>query len=195
MIIPMSRWVLETAMMQNKEWQEMGLAPVRVGVNLSPQYFLEPHLVENIQELIHSTSLSPEFLELEITESTIMSNVQDSLDTLKELREMGVGLSIDDFGTGYSSLNYLKQFPIHTLKIDQSFISRDISSDQNEAAIVSSIIKLGHSLELNVIAEGVETESQLTYLKNNFCNEIQGFYYSKPVSAEELAELLKTRNG
>ncbi len=193
MIIPLSKWVLETASRQNREWQDMGFSPIRVGVNLSPQHFHEPDLVSQVSDIINSTKLSPEFLELEITEGTIMSNADEAVLTLGKLRTMGIGLSVDDFGTGYSSLNYLKKFPIHTLKIDQSFISRDLNYNQQEAAIVSSIIKLGHSLKLNVIAEGVETESQLDYLRKNDCNEIQGFYYSKPVTSEEMTSLLKKR--
>ena len=181
MIIPLSKWVLETASRQNKKWQDMGFAPIRVGVNLSPQHFHEPDLLDQVADIIDKTKLSPEFLELEITEGTIMSNADKAVNTLNKLRNMGVGLSVDDFGTGYSSLNYLKKFPIQTLKIDKSFIGRDLNFNQQEAAIVSSIIKMGHSLKLNVIAEGVETKSQLDYLRKNYCDEIQGFYYSRPL--------------
>ncbi|NQU27640.1 MAG: EAL domain-containing protein [Candidatus Marinimicrobia bacterium] len=193
-IIPLGQWVLETASRQNKKWQEMGFAPIRVGVNLAPQHFHEPGLVSQVEDVLKRTNLSPEYLELEITEGTIMSNAERAINTLNQLRGMGIGLSIDDFGTGYSSLNYLKRFPIQTLKIDQSFISRDLDINQQESAIVSSIIKLGHSLKLNVIAEGVETESQLDYLRQNYCNEIQGFYYSQAVTADELTELLRNRS-
>ncbi len=193
MIIPIGKWVLETASRQNKKWQDMGLAPIRIGVNLSPQHFHEPDLLNQVADIIDKTKLSPEFLELEITEGTIMSNADKAVNTLNELRNMGVGLSVDDFGTGYSSLNYLKKFPIQTLKIDRSFISRDLNINQQEAAIVSSIIKLGHSLKLNVIAEGVETKSQLDYLRKNYCDEIQGFYYSRPVNSNELTAILKKR--
>jgi len=193
MIIPLSKWVLETASRQNKKWQDMGFTPIRVGVNLSPQHFHEPDLLNQVADIINKTKLSPEFLELEITEGTIMSNADEAVNTLNKLRNMGVGISVDDFGTGYSSLNYLKKFPIQTLKIDKSFIGRDLNFNQQEAAIVSSIIKLGHSLKLNVIAEGVETKSQLDYLRKNYCDEIQGFYYSRPVTSEELITILKKR--
>ncbi len=196
MIIPLSEWVLESALNQNRKWQEQGLAPIRIGINLSSHQFHRPGLIEYIEKLLGRTATSPELLELEITEGTIMSNAEQAIDTLRSIRAMGVGLSVDDFGTGYSSLNYLKRFPIQTLKIDQSFISRDFVTNKQEAAIVNSIIKLGHSLNLNVIAEGVETADQLHYLKNNLCNEIQGFYFSKPVSADEISDLLrKSENG
>ncbi|MFH1852665.1 MAG: EAL domain-containing protein, partial [Candidatus Neomarinimicrobiota bacterium] len=188
-----SRWVLETAARQNKTWQKLGLNPIRVGVNLSPQHFYTPGLIEQVDGIINDTDLDPRYLELEITEGTIMSNMEMAVDTLNQLRDKGIGLSVDDFGTGYSSLNYLKRFPIRTLKIDRSFISRNLDQNLQEAAIVNSIIKLGHSLNLNVIAEGVETQSQLDYLRKNYCNEIQGFYYSKPLSAEKLADFLKAR--
>ncbi len=191
MIIPLSEWVLETALVQSKKWQEQGFGPVRVGVNLSPRHFHQPGLLKHVEKVLDSTAISPEHLELEITEGTIMSNVEQAISTLNAIRGLGVGLSVDDFGTGYSSLNYLKRFPIQTLKIDRSFISLDFFANQQEAAIVNSIIKLGHSLNLNVIAEGVETAVQRDYLKNNYCNEIQGFYFSKPVTGEEITGLLR----
>ncbi|MFQ6611475.1 MAG: EAL domain-containing protein [Fidelibacterota bacterium] len=190
-IIPLSEWVLEQACIQNKKWQEAGLPPLRIGVNFSPQHFHNAHILEFISRILEKTKLAPQYLELEITEGTIMSNVEEAIETLFKLKDMGVRISIDDFGTGYSSLNYLKQFPVDTLKIDQSFITHDIAIDQQVRAIIASIIKLGHSLNLKVIAEGVETEDQVKYLQANYCNEIQGFYYSKPQSPENLENYLK----
>jgi EAL domain-containing protein (putative c-di-GMP-specific phosphodiesterase class I) len=191
LIIPIGQWVLETACAQNKRWQALGFAPVRMGVNLSPVQFRQPDLLEVVQRTLRDTDVDPRWLELELTEGMLMHEVTATLDCLRGLKELGVHLSIDDFGTGYSSLSYLKQFPIDTLKIDQSFV-RDVTSNADDAAIVTSIILMGHGLKLNIIAEGVETDSQLEFLRVLRCNEIQGYLISPPVPADEAGRLLPT---
>lgn len=192
LIIPLSKWVLREACIQNKKWQKMGFKPMRVGVNVSAQYLYSENMVGFIKQIIGEVGLEAKYLEIEITESTIMTNDRIGISILKKLKNMGMGISIDDFGTGYSSLNYLKELPVSTLKIDQSFISSDIDINKQIGTIVKTVIKLGHSLGLNVIAEGVETKKQFTYLKENYCNEIQGFLYSKPVEAEEITKMLRS---
>ena len=192
LIVSIGEWVLRTACQQNKAWQEAGLPHIRMAVNLSARQFKEPHLVEVVARVLADTKLDPYLnnLELEVTESMIMKDMNGTIATLNQLHAMGVRLAIDDFGMGYSSLSYLKRFPINTLKIDQSFI-RDISLDADDATITALIVTLGHSLKLRVIAEGVETAEQLAYLREIKCDEIQGYYFSKPVPAEELAQLLR----
>ncbi|MEE8437041.1 MAG: EAL domain-containing protein, partial [Candidatus Neomarinimicrobiota bacterium] len=192
LIIPLSKWVLREACLQNKKWQKMGFKPMRVGVNVSTQFLYAENLIGFIKKILTEVDLKPEYLEIEITESTIMTNDRKGITILKKLKDMGMGISIDDFGTGYSSLNYLKELPVTTLKIDQSFISSDMSKNRQIGNIVKTVIKLGHSLGLNVIAEGVETKKQLDYLKENYCNEIQGFLYSKPVEAQEITKMLRS---
>ncbi len=165
LIHPIGEWVLQTACAQNKAWQNAGLPPVRIAVNLSPYQFKQPDLVEKIEQILEQTGLSPHWLELEITESVAMYDVEKTISTLQRLHTLGIHISIDDFGIGYSSLNYLKQFPINKLKIDQSFI-RDIATNQDNKAIVRAIIFLALNLRLGVIAEGVETEEQLLFLQH-----------------------------
>lgn len=189
LIIPIGEWVLRTACMQNKRWQDAGHQPIRVSVNLSAMQFIQQDLVEKIGIILDETRLSSEWLELEITEGIIIKDLKGTMETLDKLKKMGVYVSLDDFGTGFSSLNYLKNFKIDTLKIDASFV-RDISDDKKNTAIVNTIIMLGKNLDLNVTAEGVETETQLEFLKNKGCNEIQGFLYSKPVPPEECEKLI-----
>lgn len=191
-IIPLGDWILRTACAQNRVWQETGFAPLRISINISARQFQQPHLVRSIADILNETELDPHSLDLELTESSIMANAEQAIRRLRELKAMGIQLSIDDFGTGYSSLNYLKRFPINTLKIDQSFV-RDISTDPDDAAIVKAIITLAHSLKLNVIAEGVETEEQFTYLRLLRCDELQGFGYSRPLSAADVTPLLIER--
>lgn len=189
LIVPIGEWVLRTACKQNKQWQDAGHQPIRVSVNLSAMQFIQQDLVEKIRIILEETGLSSEWLELEITEGIIIKDLKGTMETLDRLKEMGVHVSLDDFGTGFSSLNYLKNFKIDTLKIDASFV-RDISDNKKNTAIVNTIIMLGKNLDLNVTAEGVETESQLEFLKNKGCNEIQGFLYSKPVPPEECEKLI-----
>lgn len=189
LIVPIGEWVLKTACAQNKEWQKAGHAPIRVSVNLASRQFQQKDLVEMVSHVLSETELEPHYLDMEITESIAMEDADITLLVLRELTKKGIQISIDDFGTGYSSLSYLKKFPIHTLKIDQSFV-RDITTDPNDAAIASAIIVLGHSLKLRVVAEGVETKEQLAFLKLQKCDQIQGFLFSHPLPAKDFEKLL-----
>jgi diguanylate cyclase (GGDEF)-like protein/PAS domain S-box-containing protein len=190
LILPIGDWVLRTACSQNKAWQEAGFCPMTVSVNVSARQFLQKDLVHRVANALAESGLDAQYLELELTESVIMQDLVGAIATMKELQEMGVGLSIDDFGTGYSSLSALKHFPITRLKIDQSFV-RDLPGGIDDRAIALAVISLGRQLNLQVIAEGVETEKQLDFLRDNDCNEIQGYHYSKPVSPVELERLLQ----
>jgi diguanylate cyclase (GGDEF)-like protein len=189
LIVALGEWVLHAACSQIKSWQDAGLAPLCVGVNLSPRHFQQPNLVETVGQILKVTGLDPSFLELELTEGSIMKDPDQAIAKLHELKAMGLKISVDDFGTGYSSLSHLKRFPIDTLKIDQSFV-RDINTDSDDAAIVAAIIDLAHALRLNVIAEGVETQEQLDCLRALGCDEVQGFLFSKPLTVDAFTELL-----
>jgi EAL domain-containing protein (putative c-di-GMP-specific phosphodiesterase class I) len=188
LILAMGPWVLRTACAQARVWQEVHPG-LRVAVNLSARQFQEPGLVGHVTDALADTGLDPRLLQLEITESSAMQNAQAAIQTLRELKALGVGLSIDDFGTGYSSLSYLRRFPIDTLKIDQSFI-RDIGADPDDAAIASAIIALARTLKLSVVAEGVETAEQLAFVARHGCDQTQGYLFSRPLSAQRCADLL-----
>lgn len=190
LIVPVGTWVLRTACAQVKAWQSMGMEPGIVAVNLSAVQFHRQDLCEVVKQVLVETGLEAKFLELEITESIIMKNVDRAVQTLRDLKSLGIKLSIDDFGTGHSSLNYLKRFATDVLKIDQSFI-RDITTDADDALITRTIIDLAHNMRMRVIAEGVETEAQLAFLLRNNCDEMQGYYYSKPLPVEACTVLLK----
>jgi EAL domain-containing protein (putative c-di-GMP-specific phosphodiesterase class I) len=190
LIIPIGDWVLRTACAQAKAWQRAGFPDLRVAVNLSARQFAQNDLVESIASALQESGLAPHYLELELTESLVMSDVDGAIEILRALKDLGVHLSLDDFGTGHSSLSYLKRLPIDTLKIDQSFV-RDITYAPDDEAIVASIISLAHNLKRRVIAEGVETKEQLNYLRRHGCTQIQGYYFSKPVSAELFERLLQ----
>jgi EAL domain-containing protein (putative c-di-GMP-specific phosphodiesterase class I) len=190
LIVPIGEWVLRTACAQVKAWAEAGFPEMRVAVNLSARQFMRDDLVEVVERVLRDTGLKPHLLELEITESMTMHNVERAIQILHGLKNLGVMISLDDFGTGYSSLSYLKHFPIHMLKIDQSFV-RDITVDPDDAAIVNSIIALAHALQLNVIAEGVETEEQLAYLVEQGCFEMQGYLFSPPLPVQSLENLIR----
>uniref|UniRef100_A0ACD5H2N1 Bifunctional diguanylate cyclase/phosphodiesterase n=1 Tax=Desertifilum tharense IPPAS B-1220 TaxID=1781255 RepID=A0ACD5H2N1_9CYAN len=185
----MGEWVLRTACTQHRLWQQAGLPPLRMAVNLSARQLAQPNLVERITSILEETQIQPQDLELEVTESLMMDNVQQSILKLQQFREMGIKLALDDFGTGYSSLNYLRSFPIDTLKIDRSFI-RDVVSNAHNAAVTNAIITLAKSLRLNITAEGVETAEQCEYIKAQGCHEIQGYYFSPPLPKEAMTELL-----
>ena len=186
LIVPIGEWVLRTACAQARAWQEAGLRPIRVAVNLSVRQFYQKNLVETVARILEQTGLDSRYLELEITESCLMQNTRTTVALLAELNRLGMRISIDDFGTGYSSLSYLKRFPVDTLKIDRSFIC-DIGTDHDDDAIVKAIIALAQSLELRVVAEGVETPEQLHFLRTHGCNEIQGYLISRPLPADEAA--------
>jgi diguanylate cyclase (GGDEF)-like protein len=194
LILPLGEWVLRTACRQNRIWQERGFAPLRLGVNISARQFKQPHLAETVLQILAETGLAPEFLELELTESSIMDNADSAIAVLTGLKEEGITISIDDFGTGFSSLSYLKRLPIDALKIDQSFV-RDVTTDPDDAALVMAIVTLAHNLRLTVVAEGVETEEQLRFLHLLRCDEVQGYLFSKPLPAEALEKLLALNPG
>jgi len=193
LILSIGEWVLHTASLQNKAWQDQTLPKMRIAVNLSPQQFRQKDFARRIREILSHTGLEPEYLEVELTESTLMADVESTVRTLSELREAGVQISLDDFGTGYSSLSYLKRFPIDTLKIDQSFV-QEITSDADSKAIADAIIAMAHSLHLSALAEGVETEGQLALLRARGCDQLQGNLFSKPLPPEALAQFLRDRH-
>ena len=192
LVIPMGEWVLNEACRQAQRWCEDG-QPMVMAVNLSALQFKRGNLIETVGNALKLSGLPAELLELELTESILLQDVDVAIKTLHSLKEMGVKLSIDDFGTGYSSLSYLKRLAVNKLKIDQSFV-RDMAEDPDSAAIVRAIIQLGHTLQLTVIAEGVENDAQLAYLRNYGCNEVQGYFFSRPVPAVEFVKLLD-KNG
>ena len=185
LIVPIGTWVLRTACLQAKSWQENDGPFTHVAVNLSPRQFLEPDLFQTIKQILAETGLKPSSLELEITESAVMQDPERTLQVLQQLHDLGVQLSIDDFGTGYSSLTYLRRFPVNSVKIDQSFVF-DIPGDEGSMTLVRAIIALAHQLKLKVIAEGVETEEQLAFLKTHQCDALQGYLFSRPLEAKML---------
>ena len=192
LIAPIGEFVLRQACRQARQWQEEGLAQIRVSVNISVYQLRQGNLTSLVRQVLEETGLAPQYLELELTESQLLDNVDSVIVTFRQLRELGVKLAIDDFGTGYSSLSYLKRFPVHYVKIDQTFI-RDLSPGGEDAAITRAIIAMAHSLELKVVAEGVETQAQMDFLKSQNCDEIQGFLISRPVEASTFAELLRAQ--
>jgi len=191
LIVPIGRWVLRESCAQAKRWSDQGFKSTSVSVNISSLEFSQHGFFEGVRTVLKETGLSPHCLELEITESVLMRDVKTSAEILKKLKLMGVQLAVDDFGTGYSSLSYLKQFPIDVLKIDQSFVS-DIRCSNDEGIIVSAVIGMGNNLKLRVIAEGIESQVQLDFLKARECEEGQGYYFSKPLAAQDFSELLAT---
>ncbi|MDQ1818130.1 EAL domain-containing protein, partial [Massilia sp. CCM 9210] len=192
LINPLGEFVLRTACAQLKAWIDQGLPPMRVAVNLSVRQLLQKNFADTVEAVLVASGLPPDLLELEITESTLMEHAQDTLKALHRLRGLGVRLSIDDFGTGYSSLSYLKRFPVDIIKIDRSFVA-DVPHDADDAAIIAGIIALAHSLRLEVVAEGVETQAQLDYLRAQRCDLLQGWYLAPAMPAEQFAELIIKR--
>lgn len=189
LIIPIGRWVLQTACHQAVAWQMQGLPPLSVAVNLSPRQFLDSGLLETLDDALTASGLSPNLLQLEITESMVMLNVEQAVALLDKIQARGVTLAIDDFGTGYSSMSMMKRFPIDTIKIDRSFV-RDLPADRDDRAIAEAIIHMGKALGLTVVAEGVENEAQMAFLAARACDQIQGFLFSRPVPADEIPKLL-----
>jgi len=191
LIVPIGRWVLREACKQARAWMDAGLPPIPMAVNISSIEFRNPNFLASVRTILKETRWDPHHLEIEMTERLLMQNSDSSASVLQALKTMGVQLALDDFGTGYSSLSYLKRFPIDVLKVDQSFV-RDISTNSSDAAIIEAIISMGKSLKQRVIAEGIETQEQLTFLRAHHCDEGQGYYFSPPVVAEQFAQLLGT---
>jgi diguanylate cyclase (GGDEF)-like protein len=185
-------WVLLRSCQQNKEWQDAGLKPIKVSVNVSARQFHSRTLLDKVVEVLQETRLDPQWLELEITESMLMNDVDGAVRKMKALRDLGIGLSIDDFGTGYSSLSYLGRFPITTLKIDRAFIA-DVDTNAKTAEIARAIIGLSRGLNLEVVAEGAEIEAHISFLRDNGCDTVQGFYYSRPVAAAEFEKMMRQK--
>ncbi|SFV02537.1 EAL domain-containing response regulator [Pseudomonas sp. OV546] len=192
LIVPVGRWVIEQVCRQIAEWQQGPIGPVEVSVNVSGHQLIEGDLIADIARLLKQNQVEPHWLEVELTEGSLMENTQHTIASLQRLHTMGVKISIDDFGTGYSSLAYLRRFPIDTLKIDIAFI-REVTSNPQDAAITRTIIELAHSLNLRVVAEGVETQAQLAFLKEAGCDQIQGYLFSRPLPVETLERLLLER--
>jgi diguanylate cyclase (GGDEF)-like protein len=190
LIVPIGEWVLRTACLQGRRWRDQGFAPIQIAVNISARQFHDRDLSPTVIRILEETGLSPKCLELELTESSIMGDGEFAAEMLNRLKSMGINISIDDFGTGFSSLASLKRLPIDVLKIDQSFV-REATSDPDDAALVMAIITLAHNLRLRVVAEGVETEDQLRFLQLLRCDEIQGDFFSKPLSAETLVRIFE----
>ncbi|PNU19057.1 hypothetical protein C2E25_14355 [Geothermobacter hydrogeniphilus] len=190
LIVPMGEWVLREACRQNRRWQALGFSPIRITVNISARQFLKGDLVQMVAEVLEETTLDPCFLELEITESMVMDDVETAIFIMAQLAALGVHLAIDDFGTGYSSLAHLKRFPLTTLKIDRAFV-KDLTVNGEDEAIVRAIVALAHSLDLQVIAEGIETEEQYLFLKERGCEQGQGFLFSKPLPADKIRTFLR----
>jgi EAL domain-containing protein (putative c-di-GMP-specific phosphodiesterase class I) len=192
LIVPIGRWVLRTACAQNMEWAQQGLPEITMAVNLSPRQFLDDHLLRDIDQILAETGMPAHLLQLEITESMVMQNVDRAIKLLDAIQSRGVRLAIDDFGTGYSSMSVMKQFPIDTIKIDRSFV-RDLNANAEDRAIATAIISMGKALGLTVVAEGVETDEQDEFLRRSHCDELQGYLFSKPVPASNIPVLLGSR--
>jgi EAL domain-containing protein (putative c-di-GMP-specific phosphodiesterase class I) len=191
LIVPIGAWVFREACTQARAWTDAGLPAMTMAVNVSAMEFRNEKFLENLFAILGETGLDPRFLELELTESLLMKHAEAAISTLQSLREVGIQVAMDDFGAGYSSLSYLRKFPLDALKIDQSFV-RQISAAGEDTAIVTAVIGMAQSLKLRVIAEGVETREELEFLRARDCDEAQGYYFSRPVPAEEFEKLLRT---
>jgi diguanylate cyclase (GGDEF)-like protein len=189
-IFPIGEWVLRSAVQQLKNWMDSGLEPMIIAVNLSAVQFRHPHLPELVTQILQEVKLPPKYLELELTEGVAMDDPLRAIEVMDDLHERGIRMSIDDFGTGYSSLSYLKKFKVYKLKIDQSFV-RDITVDPEDKAIVAAIISMANSLGMHTIAEGVETADQLAFLRLQGCNEVQGYYFSKPLPVDQFETFVR----
>jgi EAL domain-containing protein (putative c-di-GMP-specific phosphodiesterase class I) len=192
LIDSLGEWALHVACKESKAWEQARLGSLPIAVNASSLQFRQRRFLQVIRRALENSGLDPQYLVLELTESTFMENIRDNIEMLHAIKEMSLRLSIDDFGTGYSSLSYLKRFPLDELKVDRSFVA-DIPADTDSVAIVSAIIAMAHSLGLHVVAEGVETERQLAFLREKGCDAYQGYFYSRPVPSEEFAVLLRSR--
>jgi EAL domain-containing protein (putative c-di-GMP-specific phosphodiesterase class I) len=191
LIIPLGAWILKTACAQTRAWHGAGLACHRVSVNISAKQFWEGQLIKTVKRVLEETGLPPGDLELEITETVFLRDIKETIRTIEELRVMGISVSMDDFGTGYSSLTYLRHLPIEKLKIDGAFI-HDLTTVSKSSVLLTQIIQLAHAMNLEVVAEGVETEKEYAFLVENNCDVAQGYYFNKPLSREDFGLLLKT---
>jgi EAL domain-containing protein (putative c-di-GMP-specific phosphodiesterase class I) len=191
LMVEVGEWVLKTACLQNIAWQEEGISPIRVTVNVSAQQFYRGNIARTVERVLHETGMEPEWLELELTESLTLDDSETTLNIMQKLKRTGVSLSLDDFGTGWSSLSYLRKFPLDRIKIDRSFM-RDVIADPAAEAIVKSILSLGRNLGLDCVAEGVETRQQFDYLQKQMCAEMQGFLYSRALPGAECGALLRS---
>jgi len=191
LIVPIGRWALMQACAQNMAWLRQGLPSVSMAVNLSPRQFADDGLLHDIDDALNACGMPPTLLQLEVTESMVMQNVSRAVKILDAIQSRGIRLAIDDFGTGYSSMSLMKQFPIDTIKIDRSFV-RDLPDDPEDQAIAHAIIRMGKALGMTVVAEGVETEEQLAFLRHHGCDQMQGYLFSKPLPAEKMVELLQS---
>ncbi len=189
LIIPMGKWVIKTACKQLQAWRKAGAGPITMAVNISCHQFADHYLLESVEQIFEETGVEPELIEFELTESVLMQDAETAMKVLKEMKRMGLKLSVDDFGTGYSSMSYLKHFPLDVIKIDRSFIM-DIPHDEQDMTITTAIISLARALELGVVAEGVETQEQLAFLRDCDCEQIQGFLFSPPVPAEKAEPMI-----
>ncbi|MEO8411531.1 MAG: EAL domain-containing protein, partial [Propionivibrio sp.] len=194
LIVALGDWVAAAAVRQIRQWQDAGLTPVRVSINLASPSFQDEHLVDRLSAMVRQAGVSPQQLTLELTESLLMTDASQTINRLNRLRAEGFGLSLDDFGTGYSSLSYLHRFPLDELKIDRSFVT-DITRGQKDAAIALSIIELGRQFGMHVVAEGVETREQALFLLEHRCSIQQGYLFSPPIPADRFARILKSRDG
>jgi EAL domain-containing protein (putative c-di-GMP-specific phosphodiesterase class I) len=190
LIVSIGRWVIRTACEQGMTWAHEGLPDMSIAVNISPRQFMDENLLSDIDDALQLTGLPPQRLQLEITESMVMQNVSRAIKVLDAIRMRGIRIAIDDFGTGYSSMSLMKQFPIDTIKIDKSFV-KELATSSEDRAIATAIIDMGRALGMTVVAEGVETEAQDHFLRDQYCDELQGYLFSRPVSAGEIARLLK----
>ena len=190
LILPIGDWVIEEAIRQSRVWQDAGLPLITVAINISAVQFQQGTLVRQVGDAIARSGVDPSRIELELTESMLMQDAREAIRTLEDLSGLGAKLAIDDFGTGYSSLSYLKQFPVDRLKLDQSFV-RQMTTNHSDAVIARATINLGHSLGLEVIAEGVETEDQYEYLRAEGCDVVQGYLFGKPMAPDDLAAVLR----
>jgi EAL domain-containing protein (putative c-di-GMP-specific phosphodiesterase class I) len=193
LIVPIGKWVLQTACFQNVAWQKQGLPRLCIAINLTSRQFGDEHLLRDVASILESTGMAASLLELEIHESLLIQDIDRTLSILTQLKTLGIKIAIDDFGTGYSSLATLQRFPLDTIKIDRSYI-RDITTRPNESSLTRAIIEMGKSLSLTVVAQGVETREQAEFLRAHACDEFQGFYFNKPLSAHKFTELLRAQD-
>ena len=193
LVVEVGEWAIRMACLQHRAWRDAGLPPIRVAVNLSARQIRQISFVSVFKKVLEETGVGPEAIEIEITESMLMSDTENAIAALNDLHELGIHVAMDDFGTGYSSLSYLRRFPIDTIKIDQNFIS-EIVNNKDDAEIIRTIISMGKTLNRQIVAEGVETAEQLEMLKEYDCDQIQGYYLSPPVPGDELTGLLREKS-